>query len=846
MERTKPSCLIAAMLTSRYDDPGQRARRKREPITVDRMAPGRAPVGFFAADIGEYTPCFVDGRRSAIRSSEESGDSSSLTPSHDRVHLTSSPSLLSFDRSCASFQGYRGPSPPSILQPPAHTPAPDKSSDLPSYSSSLPLQPSSSSASDFRGPGSSSYSLSTTTLPPPESAVLDRVPSVPPLKTTPAFTSSRAAASTPYTSEMPPLGPSLTSQARAAELNAATAARARYRNGELSDLSELPSSRPISLGELSSRSNSRNKGSKAWKPFPLTDVEESSEPVEPVPNKPTVRPPSTQFHPSFHLDTPHSKLTQHPLPTAEAPVLVQRSSDRNPRNMENRPWFHEMVTQIQRNPLGYLGVLEDIGNNSMSQRFAVPVPNEGKHRDIDRPLAPQDVSPTKQEEKTAYRGFQQNNLFQQDKLFMTVTQSDPYVQDYQIVSEMSRLKGPETSDPFVYPPQQYGQIEFHNQPAQVQQVQAPLPHTPERHYGLQTPVRRVNGRIGADTGLSMMAANPAASSVQRGPSTPSQNGINITAKYSEERNTSKKTEIYDAKREMTAYLNSVVEASMSNKGKIALDDPFVPKSASILTKKEPEAPNQQNGTSPMRVNPYDPLKSNQESNAPASQSDSLSNVSKVSLLPSFEGFHPMSKSERVLFSSDLVKKVGKSLEGPSVTETPRVDGSVKRPPPGLAHPSGPGAASFSASHTSAAIERLLEADRWFHADGRGEKVFRHQVLAIAQEEAAKRKMLRGPIRPVEEESLFETNTLLLGNVIANLRSYVVGDRKEQFGNFANFGPVPYHCCEPSHGGRRSYFDSDPSVGQWRLPTGRAFHNFSYRPVQRFANNPFARSLVFSK
>lgn len=642
---------------------------------------------------------------------------------------------------------------------------------------------------------------------------------------------------------MPPLGPSLTSQARAAELNAATAARARYRNGELSDLSELPSSRPISLGELSSRNSSRNKGSKVWKPFPLTDVEEASEPVEPVANKPTVRPLSTQFHPSFHLDTPDSKLTGYPLPTAEAPVLVHRSSDRNLRNMENRPWFHAVVTQIQRNPLGYLGVLEDIGNNSMSQRFAIPVPNEGKHRDIDRPLAPQDVSPTKQEEKTAYRGFQQNDLFQQDKLFMTATQSDPYVQDYQIVSEMSRLKGPETSNTFVDPPQQYGQVEFHDQPAQIQ---TPLPHTPERCYGLQSPLRRVNGHMDANNGLSMMAANPAASSVHCSPSTPSQNGINGIAKYSEERNTSKKTETYDAKREMTAYLNSVVEASKSNKGKTALDDQFVPKSASILTKKELETAKQQNGTSPMRVNPYDPLKSKQESNALAPQSDSPSNVPKVSSLPAFEVFHPISKSERVLFSSDLVKKVGKSLEGPSVAEAPRVDGSVKRPPPGLAHPRGPGAASFSTGHTSAATERLLEADRWFHADGRGEKVFRHQVLAVAQEEAARRKMLRGRFRPGEDDSLFEPNTLLLGNVIANLRSYVVGDRKEQFGNFANFGPVPYHCCEPSHGGRRSYFDSDPSVGQWRLPTGRAFHNFSYRPVQRFANNPFARSLIFGK
>ncbi|KAL1967626.1 hypothetical protein VTN77DRAFT_3141 [Rasamsonia byssochlamydoides] len=814
------------------------------------MAPGRAPVGFFAAEIGEYTPCFVDERHPVIRASEESGDSSSLTPSHERLHLPSPPSLLSLDRTCASFQVYPDPLSPSILQPPVKTPTPDKSNDLPSYSSSLPLQPSSSSASHFRGRRSYSlqHPISTTTIPHPEPAALDRASSVAPSKTTPASTSS---VSSLYTSDMAPYGPSLTSQARAAELNAATAARARYRNGELSDLSELPSSRPISLGALSSRNNSRNKGTKPWKPFPLTDVEESSEPVEPETNKPPVRRPGTQFIPSFHLDTPQSKLTQHPLPTATTSVVLNGSSERNIRNMENRPWFHEMVTHIQRNPLGHFGVLEDIGNNSMSQRYEVPVPNEGKHRDIDRPLAPQDVSPTKQEEKTAYRGIQQNNFFQHDRLFMTAVQSYPYFQDYQVASEMPHLKGPDTSDPFIYPPQQYGQIGFHNHPAQIQ---APLPETPDPRYGLQTPVRRVNGRLNADPGLSTMDENPTwtdarPQSHQRGLSTPSQNVIEAIAKCSEERNMSKKTESYDAKREMTAYLNSVVEDSKSNKGKIALDDPFVPKRASVLTKRELGSPIRQNDTSSMRVNSYDPFRSKQESNLPGSQSDSLSDVSKGSSLPPFEGFQSRSKSQRVIFSSDLAKKGGKNLEGLSVTEVPRVDGSIKRPPPGLAHPRGREIwelASFSTGRTSAATERLLEADRWFHSDGRGEKAFRHQVLAIAQEEAARRKMLRGPARAVEDDSLFETKTLLLGNVIANLRSYVVGDRKEQFGNFANFGPVPCHCCEPSHGGRRSYFDSDPSVGQWRLPTGRAFHHFSYRPAERFANNLFARSLIFSK
>ena len=108
-------------------------------------------------------------------------------------------------------------------------------------------------------------------------------------------------------------------------------------------------------------------------------------------------------------------------------------------------------------------------------------------------------------------------------------------------------------------------------------------------------------------------------------------------------------------------------------------------------------------------------------------------------------------------------------------------------------------------------QRLEEANRWFHTDGRGEDEFRRSVLEIAKTEASKRQPNMQP-QVVKENQAAEPMTLLLGDVIANLRSYVPGDPGNQSDYFSNFGDVPRHCCEPTDGGPRSYFDNrDPPL-----------------------------------
>ena len=109
-------------------------------------------------------------------------------------------------------------------------------------------------------------------------------------------------------------------------------------------------------------------------------------------------------------------------------------------------------------------------------------------------------------------------------------------------------------------------------------------------------------------------------------------------------------------------------------------------------------------------------------------------------------------------------------------------------------------------------QRLEEANRWFHTDNRGSDEFRRSVLDIAQTEASKRQPTVQPY-VVKENRVVEPMTLLLGDVIANLQSYVLGDPGNQSDYFSNFGDVPRRCCEPADGDPRSYFDRDPSTAE---------------------------------
>ncbi|OOF97387.1 hypothetical protein ASPCADRAFT_505746 [Aspergillus carbonarius ITEM 5010] len=106
---------------------------------------------------------------------------------------------------------------------------------------------------------------------------------------------------------------------------------------------------------------------------------------------------------------------------------------------------------------------------------------------------------------------------------------------------------------------------------------------------------------------------------------------------------------------------------------------------------------------------------------------------------------------------------------------------VIRTPPGLTRP----------KELLPLTTRLEEAEAWFHRDGRGQDGLRQQIAGIA-----------GNCASTKEEQM----TLLLGDIILNLYSYVAGDRAKQAANFADFREVDASCCSPRKDGYRSYFE----------------------------------------
>ena len=117
---------------------------------------------------------------------------------------------------------------------------------------------------------------------------------------------------------------------------------------------------------------------------------------------------------------------------------------------------------------------------------------------------------------------------------------------------------------------------------------------------------------------------------------------------------------------------------------------------------------------------------------------------------------------------------------------------------------------------------LKDSQEWFRKDLRGERAFRAQLPAIAEKHA---KLRRADARHANGGSLPKdfnlgvddgmAASIIMGEVVANLSSYVVGDRKsaEQRKNFHKVKSVPEFATERGgvsggSGSSDSYFDDD--------------------------------------
>ncbi|RAQ55907.1 hypothetical protein COH20_006952 [Aspergillus flavus] len=162
-----------------------------------------------------------------------------------------------------------------------------------------------------------------------------------------------------------------------------------------------------------------------------------------------------------------------------------------------------------------------------------------------------------------------------------------------------------------------------------------------------------------------------------------------------------------------------------------------------------------------------------------------------------------------------------------------------RPPPGLSEPVVHKTTAWPLPYRNDPLvteKRLDEANEWFRKDARGQEQLRGQVTDIAQNYAEMIEGFSGATRALQESTAAKQMILLIGNVIVNLHFYVSEGSERDAADFANFEDVDSCYCEPSLGGRRSYFDRDPSAGHWKLRLGRAPSTMSYLPESNLSSS----------
>ncbi|KAL2829386.1 hypothetical protein BJY01DRAFT_124663 [Aspergillus pseudoustus] len=106
----------------------------------------------------------------------------------------------------------------------------------------------------------------------------------------------------------------------------------------------------------------------------------------------------------------------------------------------------------------------------------------------------------------------------------------------------------------------------------------------------------------------------------------------------------------------------------------------------------------------------------------------------------------------------------------------------------------------------AAQARLLEVDEWFSTDNRGEGALRRHIANIADNYVESRERLNKQVFSERDNTTTKQLITTFGGVLANLLTYDPQEPKDPGRYFAKFSPVESRYYEPPMGGQRSYFD----------------------------------------
>ncbi|OJD22362.1 hypothetical protein ACJ73_06290 [Blastomyces percursus] len=615
-------------------------------------------------------------------------------------------------------------------------------------------------------------------------------------------------------------------------------ARSRKSSAELDDIDNLPSSRPISLSSFAVRTHSRNKGLKSWVPFSLEDLGEDSDEMD-------RRNPNHNARLRAPVLTPSATTVSH---------LLRNVPATDPRS--NMFGFHGIAPQ--RAPQWTQGIRQQSHPGQketfgfLQQNLGTAIPHQNPRPTIVPPttnatlgtgpriMVPDDISPTKQEEKQALRALQYSTVAQiylQTRNYPQASTGNPNSQAQNMCHPNPRrcagyhgqMSGHIDQDHSLKPPpmnREQGNIHYSGfAPGQVQLSWIPnmfseagtscaaaescqdtdntksasvsfssqLPLILKPHASHQTNVSTSPQSINSDQ-PSNAKLHDAAKYL---------NNFRTTSQTTTENNRDQEFQI-ECKDHLSEIYSTPLTANPLKSSHKALQQ-YLSLAKNVATPQAQRTPN--NGQTRGGL----PDRSHISTSMPLTYTSSDGPTSVSPVFASAIANRP--ESDEVLCKS---------------ANSSRSRFKFKFPPPGLPiPPSIQGGVVDKHAGEGTPISRLVQSNIWFHTDARGEDKLRQRIVEIAQDEAERQRTTKTPLRPSEREGVAEAGTVLLGQALVNLQLYCLSDSNQTKG-FANFGPAPKFCYEPIHNSRKSFLDLDPITDSWKLPPPR--HPLSKNPL----------------
>lgn len=618
---------------------------------------------------------------------------------------------------------------------------------------------------------------------------------------------------------------------------------------ELNSFDDMVSSRPVPLTALSMRTNSRNKGSKNWKPFPLDDGRDDymgyteNSLTFPGVSRPKIRSGlSLDYNESEMggMSVSNGRLPHHEV-QEQCPSVNPGVKDETKRRL----WSRDVDAQIQQNPLSYSAGFDAPYQTGLHQQSRSP-------SRLDRP---------------GYRAWPTGA---DGGLTVGRVQRDhSFIADNHVAPELpyrSHETGPYAANPY------YGQMpqHYHYHTMDIQ-------YGPSFQYGLGEPVygqlagyspnlssntysKPAKGVLGRTTPFvsheppsqTMTPAashhsshNTASSSTSAAAKSSSSDARSVEAEEAQKAEVARQKEVERKKKALRDAVLAKIEADEEIQRE-RIQGQILEQQRQQFAKQEqnPEPSSQQEApvtSSHLSSNSANELASNIEPPSSGSSLDKTEQVKEkegaqrnLSLKDTgpaklnHNGQELRQKSEKKLdygtrpirpkFNNDTeestkgslnTRHAGHSLRPPKTNfaestwhqfhqqlgigrhswgklglEPPVVSQSTStatrrtlRTPPGLSKPTHLNHAAWSQilADDTLGNPRLKEANDWFHMDGRKDEQLRQQIATIADEYADKCEKLGGANYSKEDKEISRQMTLLLGNVIANLKSYIIDD-----------------------------------------------------------------------